>query len=94
MLHFIDKLHVVKDQMFDVPPLFRMIQEQSGTDWKEMYTVFNMGHRMEIYTDEQTAQGIIDIAKSFNIDAKVIGHCEACDHAQVTVKSKYGEFVY
>ena len=94
VLHFIDNLHVVKDNMFPVPPLFRLIHEQSGTDWKEMYTVFNMGHRMEIYTDETTAQGIIDIANSFNIDARVIGHCEEHQGGQVTVKSEHGEFVY
>ena len=71
-----------------------MIHEQSGTDWREMYTVFNMGHRMEIYTDEKTAAGIIDIAHSFNIDAQIIGYCEAFDKAQVTVKSENGEYVY
>ncbi|MCR4828392.1 MAG: phosphoribosylformylglycinamidine cyclo-ligase [Bacteroidales bacterium] len=94
VLHFVDNLHVVKDNMFAVPPLFRLIHEQSGTDWKEMYTVFNMGHRMEFYTDETTAQGIIDIAREFNIDAQIIGHCEPCDHAQVTVRSEFGEFLY
>lgn len=94
VLHFIDSLHVVKDNLFPTPPLFRMIHEQSETDWREMYKVFNMGHRMEIYTDEQTAQGIMEISRSFNIDAQIIGHCEACDHAQVTVKSEHGSFVY
>ena len=94
VLHFIDRLHVVKDNLFPTPPLFRLIQEQSGTDWKEMYTVFNMGHRMELYTDETTAADIIDIAKGFNIDAQIIGHCEACDHAQVTVESEHGTFTY
>ncbi len=94
VLHFIDNLHVVKDNMFPVPPLFKLIHEQSGTDWKEMYTVFNMGHRMEIYTDESTAAGIIDIANSFHIDAKVIGHCEASENAQVTVKSENGTYIY
>ena len=94
VLHFIDNLHVVKDNLFPVPPLFRLIHEQSGTDWKEMYTVFNMGHRMEIYTDEETAKGIIDIASSFNIDARVIGHCEEHRGGKVTVKSENGEYVY
>ncbi|MBO4307160.1 MAG: phosphoribosylformylglycinamidine cyclo-ligase [Bacteroidales bacterium] len=94
VLHFIDNLHVVKDNMFPVPPLFKLIHEQSKTEWKEMYTVFNMGHRMEIYTDEETAKGIIDISNSFNIDAQVIGHCEAHTGGQVTVRSEYGEFVY
>ncbi|MBP5536103.1 MAG: phosphoribosylformylglycinamidine cyclo-ligase [Bacteroidales bacterium] len=94
VLHFIDDLHVVKDNMFDIPPLFSMIQLESGTDWKEMYKVFNMGHRMEIYTDAATAQGIIDISRSFNIDAKVIGHCEPHSGRQVTVQSPYGLFTY
>ncbi len=94
VLHFIDNLHVVKDNMFPVPPLFRLIHEQSGTDWKEMYKVFNMGHRMEIYTDEATAQGIIDICHGFNVEAQIIGHCEAHEGPQVTVKSDKGTFVY
>ena len=94
ILHFIYNLHVVKDNLFPVPPLFRLIHEQSGTDWKEMYKVFNMGHRMEIYTDETTAQGIIEISKSFQVDARIIGRCEAHQGPQVTVKSEYGEFVY
>lgn len=94
VLHFIDNLHVVKDNLFPVPPLFKMIHEQSGTEWKEMYKVFNMGHRMEIYTDENTAQDIIKISKSFNVDAQIIGHCEAHTCGQVTVKTENGEFVY
>lgn len=94
VLHFIDNLHVIKDNLFPVPPLFRMIHEQSGTEWKEMYKVFNMGHRMEIYTDEETAKGIIEISKSFNVDARIIGRCEANQSPQVTVKTENGEFVY
>lgn len=94
VLHFIDHLNVVKDNLFPTPPLFRLIQEQSGTDWREMYTVFNMGHRMEIYTDEATAQGIIDISRSFNIDARIIGHCEDYNKAQVVVRSQHGEYTY
>ena len=94
VLHFIDKLHVVKDNLFPVPPLFKMIHEESQTDWQEMYKVFNMGHRMEFYTDQETARGIIDIARSFNVDARVVGHVEAAGKAQVTVKSENGEFVY
>lgn len=94
VLHFVDNLHVVKDNLFPVPPLFRMIHEQSGTDWQEMYKVFNMGHRMEIYTDETTAQGIIEISKSFNVDAQIIGHCEAFEGHQVTVKSENGLYTY
>ncbi|MBR1850792.1 MAG: phosphoribosylformylglycinamidine cyclo-ligase [Bacteroidales bacterium] len=94
VLHFIDNLHVVKDNLFATPPLFRLIHEQSATDWHEMYKVFNMGHRMEIYTDPDTAADIIEISRSFNVDAQIIGHVEACDHAQVTVKSEHGEFIY
>ena len=94
VLHFIDDLHVVKDNLFPIPPLFRMIHQESGTEWKEMYKVFNMGHRMEIYTDEQTAQGIIEISKSFNVDAQIIGHVEANDKAQVTVTTENGTFIY
>ena len=94
VLHFIDNLHVVKDNLFDTPPLFRMIHEQSQTDWAEMYKVFNMGHRMEFYTDERTAEDIIAISKSFNVDARIIGHCEAYDGKKVTVKSKHGVFEY
>ena len=94
VLHFIDKLHVIKDNLFPVPPLFKMIHEESHTDWQEMYKVFNMGHRMELYTDEATARGIIDIARQFNIDARVIGHVEAAPQAQVTVKSEHGTYEY
>ena len=94
VLHFVDDLHVVKDNLFPTPPLFKMIHEQSDTDWQEMYKVFNMGHRMEIYTDENTAADIMEISKSFNIDAQVIGHCEAAKNAHVTVTSEYGKFEY
>lgn len=94
ILHFIDNLHIIKDNLLDVPPLFKIIQEESGTDWQEMYKVFNMGHRMEIYLDEQHANQIISISKSFNIDAKIIGHVETSDRKQVTVKSSMGEFTY
>ena len=94
VLHFIDNLHVVKDHLFPTPPLYRLIHEQSGTEWKEMYKVFNMGHRMEIYTDEATAQGIIDIAQSFNVDAQIIGHCEANQGPKVTVSTEHGTFIY
>ncbi|MBQ2511248.1 MAG: phosphoribosylformylglycinamidine cyclo-ligase [Bacteroidales bacterium] len=94
VLHFIDKLHVVKDNLFPVPPLFRMIHDESHTDWQEMYKVFNMGHRMELYTDEATAKGIMDISRSFNVDARIIGHVEAADKAQVTVISENGKYEY
>lgn len=94
VLHFIDNLHVVKNNLFETPPLFKIIQEESKTDWHEMYKVFNMGHRMEIYLDEKYAEEIISISKSFNIDAKIIGHVETSDHKQVTIKSSSGEFNY
>lgn len=94
VMHFIDNMHVVKDNMFPLPPLFRIIQEQSGTPWAEMYKVFNMGHRFEIYTDEKNSQQIIDIATSFNIDAKVIGHCESSDRKMLTIKSEFGTYEY
>ena len=94
VLHFVDNLHIVKDNMFAVPPLFKMIQEQSKTPWHEMYKVFNMGHRMEIYTDAQTAEDVIAISKSFGIDAKIIGHCHADEGKSLTIKSEFGEFNY
>lgn len=94
VLHFIDNLHVIKDNLLEVPPLFRIIQEQSGTDWKEMYTVFNMGHRLEFYLPASAAQAVIDIARAYNIEAKVIGRVEASDKKQVTVTGEFGTFVY
>lgn len=94
VLHFIDSLHIIKDNLFETPPLFQLIQKCSGTDWKEMYKVFNMGHRMEIYLNEKSAKRVIDISKSFGIDAQVIGRVEKSEQKKVTVKSSYGEFVY
>ena len=94
ILHFIDNLHIVKDNMFDVPPLFKLIQEQSKTDWKEMYQVFNCGHRMELYVDESIASDIISISESFNVDAKIVGRVEASDNKKLTIKSEYGTFEY
>jgi phosphoribosylformylglycinamidine cyclo-ligase len=94
VLHFTDKVHIVKDNMFHVPPLFRIIQEESQTDWHEMYKVFNMGHRLEIYLSEQYAQDLIDIAASFHIPAQIVGRVEASDTNRLTIKSPYGEFVY
>lgn len=94
VLHFIDKLHVVKDNLFPIPPLFRIIQQQSGTDWQEMYKVFNMGHRLEVYLPADKAEQVIEISKSFNIDAKVIGHVEASDRAHVTLHTENGIFEY
>ncbi|MFN0254255.1 AIR synthase related protein [Pedobacter ureilyticus] len=96
VLHFVnDDVHVIKDNLFPIPPLFKLIQEQSGTDWKEMYKVFNMGHRMELYVPAEIAEDIIAISKSFNIDAQIIGKVEnAANGKQVTIKSEFGEFVY
>ena len=94
IMHFIDNLHIVKDNMFSLPPLFRIIQEQSGSSWEEMYKVFNMGHRFEIYTDAKNAQQIIDIASGFNLEAKVIGHCESSDRKRLTITSEFGTFEY
>nr|WP_293838697.1 AIR synthase related protein [uncultured Arsenicibacter sp.] len=94
VLHFVDGVHVVKNNLFPVPPLFRLIQEESGTSWQEMYKVFNMGHRLEIYLSDAKAQQVIDIAKSFGIDAQIIGHVEAFEGKQVTIQSEAGTFVY
>ncbi len=94
ILHFIDNLHVIKDNLFAVPPLFKLIQEQSNTDWKEMYQVFNCGHRMELYVPQEIADDIIAISNSFNVDAQIVGRVEASDNKKLTIKSAYGEFVY
>ncbi|MBO6013171.1 MAG: phosphoribosylformylglycinamidine cyclo-ligase [Bacteroidales bacterium] len=94
VLHFIQNLHVIKDNLFPIPPLFRTIHEQSGTDWQEMYKVFNMGHRLEVYLPAEKAQQVIEISKSFNIDAQIIGRVEASDHAHVTLHTENGIFEY
>ena len=94
ILHFIDNLHIIKDNMFDTPPLFKMIQNESSTDWKEMYKVFNMGHRMEIYVNEDIASEIINISKSYNVDAQIIGRVEYSDEKKLSIMSKHGEFNY
>ena len=94
ILHFIDRFHIIKDNMFTTPPLFKLIQEQSKTDWKEMYQVFNCGHRMELYVKPEVANAIIDISKSFNVDAKIIGRVEASSQKKLTIKSEYGTFSY
>lgn len=94
VLHFVDDVHIIKDNMFPVPPLFSIIQEQSGTDWKEMYKVFNMGHRFEIYTKSEIADEIISISKSFNIDAKIIGRVENFEGKKLTIKTDKGTFFY
>ncbi|MBB2951855.1 AIR synthase related protein [Sphingobacterium sp. JUb56] len=94
VLHFVDAVHVIKDNLFPIPPLFDLIQKESNTDWKEMYKVFNMGHRMELYVPEEIASEIIAISESYGIPAQIIGRVEAAATKQVTVKSPYGEFIY
>ena len=94
ILHFIDSLHVIKDNLFDCPPLFELIQKESGTPWKEMYEVFNMGHRMEIYLPEDKSYNVINIANSFNVDAKVVGRVEESQEKKLTIKSSKGVFEY
>jgi len=94
ILHFVDNVHVIKDNLFPVPPLFKLIQEQSKTDWKEMYQVFNCGHRMEIYVPAEVAQDIITISNSFNIEAQIVGRVETSDKKKLTIKSEYGTFEY
>jgi len=94
VLHFVDGVHVIKDNLFPIPALFDLIQKESNTDWKEMYKVFNMGHRMELYVPEEIASEIIAISESFGIPAQIIGRVEASATKQVTVKSPYGEFIY
>ena len=94
VLHFAEKVHIIKDKLFPVPPLFRMIQEESGTAWKEMYQVFNMGHRFEIYTDEHSAAGIIELAGKYEIDAQLVGRCEESEQKRLTIKGEHGEYNY
>ena len=94
ILHFVDNLHIIKDNMFSIPPLFKLIQEQSKTDWKEMYQVFNCGHRMELYVSPEIANDIIAISKSFNVEAQIIGSVEAASIKKLTIKSEFGVFEY
>ena len=94
VLHFIDSLHVIKDNLFEIPPLFRLIQEQGQTAWREMFQVFNMGHRMEIYLEEKYAQQVIGISTSLGVEAKVIGRVEESDRKRITIKSEMGDFTY
>ena len=94
VLHFVDKVRIIKDNMFPVPPLFKLIHEQSGTSWQEMYKVFNMGHRMEIYVSPEYAQAIIDISKSFNIDAQIVGRVEESSKTELVIESEFGKFIY
>lgn len=94
ILHFVDNVCVIKDNLFPVPPLFRIIQEQSGTDWAEMYKVFNMGHRLEIYVPAEIADEVIDVSKSFGIDAQIVGRIEKSEKKQLIIRSEFGEFNY
>ena len=94
MLHFVESLHVIKDNLFEIPPLFRLIQDQSQTDWKEMYQVFNMGHRMELYVDPGIAPEVMAISESLGVQARIIGRVEAASEKKLTIKSPMGEFQY
>ncbi|WP_293871912.1 AIR synthase related protein [Flavobacterium sp.] len=94
VLHFVDKVHVIKDNLFEVPPLFRLIQEQSKTNWKEMYQVFNCGHRMELYVSQNIAKDIIEISESFGVDAQIVGRVESSDNKKLTIINKFGKFEY
>lgn len=94
VLNFIDKLHIIKDNLFPTPPLFKLIQKQSGTSWHEMYKVFNMGHRMELYVPQEISSDIIAISEKFDVDARKIGHCKSSSTKKLTIKSEYGEYVY
>jgi phosphoribosylformylglycinamidine cyclo-ligase len=94
VMHFVDNMHIVKNNLFPLPPLFKMIQDQSGTAWEEMYKVFNMGHRFEIYTNEKNAPEILSIAASFNLEARIVGYCEASEKKSLTIISEFGTFEY
>lgn len=94
VLHFTDHLHIIKDDLFPIPPLFNLIKEESGTDWKEMYKVFNMGHRMELYVPENIASEIIEVSQSFNIDAKIVGRCEASSEKKLTISNEFETNTY
>jgi phosphoribosylformylglycinamidine cyclo-ligase len=94
VMHFIDNMHIIKDNLFPLPRLFHLIHEQSGTGWEELYKVFNMGHRFEIYTDQKNASEIISIASGFNLEARIVGHCEASEKKKLTISSEFGTFEY
>lgn len=94
VLHFVDDVHVIKNNLFETPPLFKLIQANSGTDWSEMYKVFNMGHRMELYTDAEAAKAIIQTSEGMGVEARIIGHCEPFKGKQVTIESEHGRFIY
>ena len=94
VMHFVENKHVIKDNLFPTPPLFRLIQKESGTDWAEMYKVFNMGHRMEIYVAPENAEKVMEISRSFGIDARIIGRVEDATANRLTIKSEHGTFEY
>ncbi len=94
VLHFVDEVHIIKDNLFDLPPLFKLIHEESKTPWKEMYKVFNMGHRMEFYVPKEAAADLIAISKQFNVDAKIVGRVESSETKKLTIKSEFGVFEY
>jgi phosphoribosylformylglycinamidine cyclo-ligase len=94
ILHFVENLHIIKDNLFSIPPLFKLIQEQSKTDWKEMYQVFNCGHRMELYVSPEIAEDMITISKSYNVNAKIVGRVESSSAKRLTIKSEFGVFEY
>ena len=94
VMHFVENKRVIKDNLFPIPPLFKTIQEQSGTDWKEMYKVFNMGHRMEVYVSPEDAAQVIEVAREFGIDAQIVGRVEECDHNELIIESETGRYVY
>ena len=94
VLHFVNNVHVIKDNMFELPPLFKLIHEESGTDWKEMYKVFNMGHRMELYVSQEIANDIISISESYNVEARIIGRVEKSKTKKLTIQTEFGEFEY
>jgi phosphoribosylformylglycinamidine cyclo-ligase len=94
VLHFVDNVHVIKDNLFPVPPLFKLIQENSKTDWKEMYQVFNCGHRMELYLPQDIVQEIIAISESFGVAAQIVGRVESSENKKLTIESEFGKFEY
>lgn len=94
VMHFVENKRVIKDNLFPIPPLFKTIQEQSGTDWKEMYKVFNMGHRMEVYVSPEDAAQVIEVAREFGIDAQIVGRVEECDHNELIIESETGRYIY
>jgi phosphoribosylformylglycinamidine cyclo-ligase len=94
ILHFVEELHIIKDNLFEIPPLFKLIQEQSQTNWKEMYQVFNCGHRMELYVPREIAEDLINISKSFGVDAQIVGRVEKSTTKKLSISSIYGKFEY